>query len=92
MRDGVVRLDADNHYRLTHEGARRARLAARNHRLWELYLITHADVAPSRVDQDADDIEHVLEPEIVAELERLLDARLRESGVVSNPHAVAGGG
>ena len=90
-RQGVVLVNGES-IRLTATGFDEAKRLVHQHRLWELYLITHADVAPSRVDQDADDIEHVLEPEVVAELERLLDARLRESGVVSNPHAVAGGG
>ena len=72
QRDGLIRLDAENHFRLTHEGARHARRAARNHRLWELYLIHFADLAPSRVDRAADQIEHVLEPELIAQLEALL--------------------
>ena len=45
----------------------------RQHRLWELYLMTHADIAASRVDREADAIEHVLEPEVIIELEALLD-------------------
>ncbi len=58
--------------RLTKRGLAAAAALTRQHRLWELYLITHADVATSRVDRNADAIEHVLEPEIVAELEQLL--------------------
>ena len=86
VRDGVVRLDADNHYRLTHEGARRARLAARNHRLWELYLIHFADLAPSRVDRAADQIEHVLEPELIEQLESLLEQDTLRMTVPVSPH------
>ncbi|MCA9049681.1 MAG: metal ABC transporter permease [Planctomycetaceae bacterium] len=59
--------------RLTAGGAKEAARLTRQHRLWELYLITHADVAAATVDRDADSLEHVLEPEIVAELESLLD-------------------
>jgi hypothetical protein len=36
-------------------GARR-----RNHALWEQYLISYADVAPSHVDWSVDQVEHVL--------------------------------
>jgi manganese/zinc/iron transport system permease protein len=66
----VVRLEDD--VRLTAQGLTEAARLTRQHRLWELYLITHADIAPSKVDRDADAIEHVLEPDIVAELEALL--------------------
>ena len=86
QRDGLIRLDAENHYRLTHEGARRARLAARNHRLWELYLIHFADLAPSRVDRAADQIEHVLEPELIEQLENLLEQDTLRMTVPVSPH------
>ncbi|MCA9080810.1 MAG: metal ABC transporter permease [Planctomycetaceae bacterium] len=72
-------------WRLTPEGAALARRAVRNHRLWELYLITFADVAPSRVDRAADRIEHVLEPETI----RLLELRLetQQAGLMpTSPH------
>jgi len=72
--------------RLTSAGAAEARRLVRNHRLWELYLIHYADVAPSHVDRDADHIEHVLGPEIVAELERLLEAQDPQTAVPPSPH------
>jgi manganese/zinc/iron transport system permease protein len=52
---------------LTH-GAR----VNRNHRLWEQYLVSYADIAPNHVDWSVDQVEHVLTPELVAELEELL--------------------
>ena len=57
---------------LTSLGQIDSRRLVRNHRLWELYLLNHADVAPGRVDRDADMIEHVLDPRLVDELEVLL--------------------
>ena len=69
---------------LSRRGLIEAKRLTRQHRLWELYLITHADVAPSRVDRDADTIEHVLEPEIVAELELLLAQE--QTTVPESPH------
>ena len=69
---------------LTDAGLADAARLVRNHRLWELYLIHHADVAPGQVDRDADRVEHVLGPEMVAELEALLAA---EGGMPPNPHA-----
>lgn len=57
---------------LTSAGRERGARIVRNHRLWEHYLITRADVAPSHVDWSVDQVEHVLSPEIIAELERTL--------------------
>jgi manganese/zinc/iron transport system permease protein len=72
---------------LTQAGYVEAARLTREHRLWELYLITHADIAPSRVDRDADAIEHVLEPDLVDELERLLEQQPVKIPVPANPHA-----
>lgn len=74
QRDGLL-YQQDNQVLLTRKGHREAARLTREHRLWELFLIEHADIAPSRVDRDADRIEHVLEPEIIAELESLLEQR-----------------
>ena len=69
---------------LTRKGLVEATRLTREHRLWELYLITHAEIAPSRVDREADRIEHVLEPDVVAELEAMLN---RESSAIpESPH------
>lgn len=57
---------------LTSAGLREARRVTRNHRLWEHYLVTSADIAPTHVDWAADLIEHVLSPRLVAELEQSL--------------------
>ncbi|MCA9303142.1 MAG: metal ABC transporter permease [Phycisphaerales bacterium] len=57
---------------LTHIGSARGARVARNHALWEQYLITHADIAPSHVDWSVDQVEHVLDDELVRRLERLL--------------------
>ncbi len=74
--------------RLTQAGFTEAARLTRQHRLWELFLIRYADIAPARVDRDADDIEHVLEPEIVDELESLLNERPVSIAVPANPHSV----
>ena len=55
--------------RLTEIGRDAAREVVRRHRLWETYLITHADVAPGVVDLSADRIEHVLDPDLIRQLE-----------------------
>jgi manganese/zinc/iron transport system permease protein len=61
--------------RLTSAGRDRAEQQVRMHRLWELFLISGADIAPDHVDRDADSIEHFLTPEIIAALEAQLGAQ-----------------
>lgn len=72
--------------RLTSEGESAAARAVRNHRLWEMYLITYAEIAPSHVDRDADMVEHILEPALIAELESLM--KLQEP--LPSPHPRVG--
>jgi len=65
----------DDRVWLSKSGWLAARRLVHQHRLWELYLITHADVALQQVDRLADDIEHVLEPAVIEELEEILQQR-----------------
>lgn len=58
---------------LTEEGKARAQRIVKIHRLWELYLTTHVNIAPDHVHEDADTIEHFLTPELEADLERILN-------------------
>lgn len=74
--------------RLTLAGCREAARNVHDHRLWELYLIRYADIAPSQVDRDADAIEHVLDARMVAELEALLRQQSTGRGVPPSPHPV----
>ncbi len=85
-RDGLLIGNDEAGYSLTETGLTEASRLAHEHRLWELYLITQADVAPGRVDQAADTIEHVLEPELIAQLEQLLEQQRKSDGVVASPH------
>jgi manganese/zinc/iron transport system permease protein len=89
-RDKHVVALSPTHWRLTKPGLIEAARLTRNHRLWEMYLITHADIATSHVDRDADAVEHVLGQEMVSELEALLT---RSGGAVSvppSPHPMGG--
>jgi manganese/zinc/iron transport system permease protein len=75
MQSGLVtRLGED--YLLTPEGVSAARRIVRAHRLWEIYLIERAEIAPDHVDRDADEIEHILEAPLIEALE----AKLRSMG------------
>lgn len=91
QRWGLVEPAGPDLYRLTAAGAAEAARVSRNHRLWEMYLITHADVAPSHVDRDADQIEHVLGREMVAQLEALMVSEASRAAVPPSPHAIERG-
>jgi len=88
-RDWIEATD-DGGYRLTATGYQESARLVRRHRLWELYLITHADIAPSHVDRDADLIEHVLDKELLHKLERLL-AEQTAAAPLESPHPIAAG-
>lgn len=69
---GYIR-KAHQFWELTEEGRLKAQRVVKIHRLWELYLTTKLNIAPDHVHDDADTIEHLLTPELEAELERVLD-------------------
>ena len=83
-RRGWVEAGEGRRWRLTDAGLAEAGRLVRNHRLWEMYLIEHADIAPSHVDRDADTIEHVLGEAMVRRLEQLVEAR----AMPASPHAI----
>jgi manganese/zinc/iron transport system permease protein len=58
---------------MTEAGKDRGQRVVKMHRLWELYLTTQLHIAPDHVHDDADTIEHLLTPELEAELERTLN-------------------
>ncbi len=72
--------------RLSEAGFGEAARVTRNHRLWEAYLVTHADIAPSHVDRDADMVEHILDAEMVARLEETLRAGQAWVPLPPSPH------
>ncbi len=87
-RKGLVRATPDDRYALTRQGLDEAVQVVRNHRLWELYLITHADVAAGQVDRAADRIEHVLGASMVCELESLLSEKAPHLTMPASPHVL----
>lgn len=73
--------------RLSESGFGEAARITRNHRLWEIYLIRHADIAPSHVDRDADMVEHILGTEMVRSLEKELGP---DRNIPGSPHEIGG--
>ncbi len=79
---------SENHVQLTSLGLRRAAQITKAHRLWELYLMRHADIAPDHVDRDADDVEHLLPESLVAKLEQELASEGRLPTILAEvPHS-----
>lgn len=85
----LVRENDGHSYALTEKGFNEAYQIVRKHRLWEAYLITHADIAPSQVDWGADAIEHVLDHQMIRTLERMLPD-LKEVKMPPSPHELGG--
>lgn len=86
VKRGFLAQDSPGRYHLTGKGARDALRVVRNHRLWELFLIKYADIAPGKVDRDADAVEHMLEPDILRELEELLEDEDNRKRIPLSPH------
>jgi manganese/zinc/iron transport system permease protein len=84
--EGLLGWSAEgNNCQLTARGKLEARRVTRNHRLWETYLLRYAHVAPQHIHHNADQIEHVIEPNIVNELEELLAGREGGALVPADP-------
>lgn len=59
-------------YRLTADGQKRAAHVVRLHRLWEVYLVDYLGQQGGKVHKSAEEMEHVLSPELEKELTELL--------------------
>lgn len=86
--EGLMEIAREGRVRLTAEGRLEALRVVREHRLWEVFLVRYADIAPSHVDRDADAIEHLISPAMMAELERLLAAEQPAPAIPPSPHAL----
>lgn len=61
-----------NKYRLTHEGYLWGAKIVRLHRLWEVYLVDYLGMGAERVHRSAEEMEHIITPELEKELTLLL--------------------
>ena len=86
---GMIQINGKQRFKLTDRGLQDAYQIVRKHRLWEAYLITHADIAPSQVDWGADAIEHVLDQEMIRKLENMLP-ELKDVKMPPSPHELIG--
>ena len=60
-------------YKLTSEGVQWASRIVRLHRLWEVYLVDYLGVGAERVHRSAEEMEHIITPELEAELMVILN-------------------
>jgi len=72
-RNGWIEQEANNAYRLTSDGQYRAANIVRLHRLWEVYLANYLGMGVERVHRNAEEMEHILTPELENELTLLLN-------------------
>lgn len=72
-RNGWIVKTAQNDWSLTPEGKARAAKIVRLHRLWEVYLVEYLGVGSERVHHNAEEMEHVLTPELEMQLTLLLN-------------------
>lgn len=73
VKKGWLEQEKNDLYRLTVKGECRAAKIMRLHRLWELYLANYLGVGVERVHCNAEEMEHILTPQIEAELTLLLN-------------------
>jgi manganese/zinc/iron transport system permease protein len=74
---GLVARD-DGRFALTEAGLQEGLFVVKSHRLWEHYLYYRAILDADHVDRPADEVEHLLTPEIIIRLEDIL---ARERGI-----------
>lgn len=70
--NGWLEKTSSHAYKLTKDGNMRASHIVRLHRLWEVYLVDYIGVGIERVHRNAEEMEHILTPEIEQELTLLL--------------------
>jgi manganese/zinc/iron transport system permease protein len=72
--EGLVAENRHGAFALTEAGIAQAARLTRLHRLWELYLTRKLELAADHVHDDAEEIEHILTPELEARLIEVLGA------------------
>lgn len=70
--NGWIKKTGGDYYRLTKDGEYRAAKIVRLHRLWEVYLADYLGVGSERVHRNAEEMEHIITPELERELTFLL--------------------
>ena len=72
VQSGWIKQEKNHFYCLTEDGQHRAAHIVRLHRLWEVYLANYLGMGAERVHRNAEEMEHILTPELEHELTLLL--------------------
>ncbi len=70
---GYIEKSHQMYFSITKEGLNKGKHIAHLHKLWEVYLTKYLRIAPDHVHDDAENIEHILTPELQAHLEKIID-------------------
>jgi manganese/zinc/iron transport system permease protein len=70
---GWVKRSGRNQFKFTHEGVEVVKSIVRKHRLWELYLSRYLQLEADHVHDNAEEMEHLITPELEKDLYELLD-------------------
>jgi manganese/zinc/iron transport system permease protein len=65
--------ESDDKFQLTSEGYQKASHIVRLHRLWEVYLANYLGVGVEKVHRNAEEMEHIITPELEGRLTQLLN-------------------
>ncbi|MFT7588231.1 MAG: manganese/zinc/iron transport system permease protein [Limisphaerales bacterium] len=72
LKKNLLKTESSSGYQLTQKGREEGTRLVRLHRLWELYLTQVMRIQADHVHDDAEAVEHLLTPEMEAELEEAL--------------------
>lgn len=72
IRQGWVKKTKDSQYLLTEDGRKKASYIVRLHRLWEVYLAEHLGNSLEHIHHSAEEMEHLITPDIEEKLTKLL--------------------
>lgn len=72
LNEGWLKKNGEGLYFLTDEGRIKAKRIQRLHRLWEVYLVDYVGINKERVHKSAEEMEHLINPELEKELTKLL--------------------
>lgn len=66
-------INSNGYWSYTEAGKIKGQRVVKLHRLWELYLSKYMKIAPDHVHEDAETVEHIITPELEAQLEKMLE-------------------
>ena len=75
-----------NMFKLTEDGIKEGSRIIRLHRLWEVYLTRYLELPEDHVHRDAEEMEHIITPEVEKELLLLLDKPLLDPHLQEIPY------